>query len=148
MKRATLYVASMILALTGMGCDEKLASITGPTPNLEPTLSSISRNIFNATDSSGRLACTGCHSDQGRNPSGQLVLLEGRAFQFLVGTPSSGKPGEVRVIPGDPDNSYIIKKLEGAPGIVGTRMPRGNVVLEPGQILVIRRWIQLGAQNN
>ena len=148
MKRAALYVAIVVVALTGIGCDEKLAGITGPTPNLEPTLSSIQRNIFGATDSSGRLACTGCHSDQGRNPSGGLNLLEGRSFQALVGTASTGKPGATRVIPGDPNNSYIIKKLEGAPDINGTRMPRGNVVLEPGQILVIRRWIQLGAQNN
>jgi hypothetical protein len=77
-----------------------------------------------------------------------MVLLQGRAFQNLVGVASSGKPGATRVIPGDPDNSYLIKKLEGAPDINGTRMPRGNVVLEPGQILVIRRWIQQGAQNN
>jgi hypothetical protein len=148
MKRAALYVAIVVVALTGIGCDEKLSSITGPTPNLEPTLTSIQRDIFGATDSSGRLACTGCHSDQGRNPSGGLVLLEGRAFQALVGTASTGKPGATRVIPGDPNNSYLIKKLEGASDINGTRMPRGNVLLEPGQILVIRRWIQQGAQNN
>lgn len=148
MNRATMYVVVVLLALTLTGCDEKLSSITGPTPNLEPTLTSISRDIFNAPDSSGRLACTGCHSDQGRNPSGGLNLLEGRAFQALVGTASTGKPGATRVIPGDPDNSYLVKKLEGAPDINGTRMPRGNVVLEPGQLLVIRRWIQQGAQNN
>lgn len=148
MKCAALYVAIVVVALTGIGCDERLSGITGPTPNLEPTLTSIQRDIFGATDSSGRLACTGCHSDQGRNPSGGMVLLQGRAFQNLVGVASSGKPGATRVIPGDPDNSYLIKKLEGAPDINGTRMPRGNVVLEPGQILVIRRWIQQGAQNN
>jgi hypothetical protein len=148
MKCAALYVAIVVVALTGIGCDERLSGITGPTPNLEPTLTSIQRDIFGATDSSGRLACTGCHSDQGRNPSGGMVLLQGRAFQNLVGVASSGKPGATRVIPGDPDNSYLIKKLEGAPDINGTRMPRGNVLLEPGQILVIRRWIQQGAQNN
>jgi len=85
----------------------------------------------------------------GRTPSGGMVLLGGRAHEQLVGRASSGKPGAIRVIPGDPDNSYIIKKLEGAPDIVGVRMPRGNgPFLTPGQILVIRRWIQLGAPNN
>ena len=29
----------------------------------------------------------------------------------------------MRVVPGDPDNSYLIQKLEGRPGIVGLRMP-------------------------
>jgi len=107
MKRAALYGAIVVVALTGIRCDEKLSSITGPTLNLEPTLTSIQRDIFGATDSSGQLACTGCHSDQGRNLSGGLNLLQGRAFQNLVGVASSGKPGATRVIPEDPDNSYV-----------------------------------------
>ena len=76
-------------ALAVAGCDEELSSITGPTPNLEPTLSSIQTNIFNMSDSSGRLACIGCHTDQGRAPAGAgLVLLEGRSYQQLVGRPA------------------------------------------------------------
>jgi hypothetical protein len=52
-------------------------------------------------------------------------------------------------VPGNPDASYLIQKLEGAPGIVGQRMPRTNgPFLTPGQISIIRRWIELGAQNN
>ena len=135
--------------VSAVACDEKLSSITGPTPNLTPTFTSIQQNIFNTTDPSGRLACIQCHSDQGRNPTGNLVLLEGRAYQNLVGQPSSGKPGETRVIPGDPNKSYLVKKLEGAPDIVGVRMPRGNgPFLTQGQMLVIRRWIEQGAPNN
>ena len=77
------------------------------------------------------------------------MLLDGRAYDALVGRPSTGKPGATRVIPGDPDNSYIVKKLEGASDIAGVRMPRGNgPFLTSGQMLVIRRWIQQGAQNN
>jgi hypothetical protein len=147
MTRRILLACFLIAA--AVGCDEKLSSVTGPTPQLEPTFTSIQRDIFNARDLAGRQACTDCHSDVGRNPSGGLVLLQGRAHDSLVGRPSTGKPGAVRVIPGDPDNSYIVKKLEGAPDIVGVRMPRGNgPFLTDGQILVIRRWIQLGAPNN
>jgi hypothetical protein len=138
-----------ILSVAAVGCDEKLSSVTGPTPQLEPTFSSIQRDIFGARDLAGRQACTDCHSDVGRNPSGGLVLLGGRAHAALVNQVSTAKPGAIRVVPGDPDNSYIIKKLEGAPDIVGVRMPRGNgPFLTEGQILVIRRWIQLGAPNN
>ena len=130
-------------------CDEDLSSITGPTPNLEPTFSSIQTNIFNMTDSSGRLACIQCHTDAGRTPSGNLVLLEGRSYQQLVGRGSTGKPGATLVIPGDAENSYIIHKLEGSADIVGQRMPRGNgPFLTEGQILVIRQWIKDGAPNN
>jgi hypothetical protein len=138
-----------ILSVAAVGCDEKLSSVTGPTPQLEPTFSSIQRDIFGARDLAGRQACTDCHSDVGRNPSGGLVLLGGRAHAALVNQVSTAKPGAIRVVPGDPDNSYLVKKLEGTADIVGVRMPRGNgPFLTEGQMLVIRRWIQLGAPNN
>ena len=149
MKRAPFGVCVVVLSILTTACDEKLSTVAGPTPNLSPTFTSIQRDIFNARDLAGRQACTDCHSDQGRNPSGGLVLLEGRAYDNIVGRASSGKPGETRVIPGDPDHSYIVKKLEGAPDIAGVRMPRGNgPFLTEGQMLVIRRWIELGAPNN
>jgi hypothetical protein len=73
-----------------------------------------------------------------------------------VNAPSIAKPGAIRVIPGDPDNSYIIRKLEAAAAcapptftpdcIVGRRMPTtGPPFLTDGQIKIIRRWIAIGA---
>ena len=51
--------------------------------------------------------------------------------------------------PAIPENSYLIHKLEGRPGIVGERMPRGTgPFLTDGQMLIIRRWIELGANND
>jgi hypothetical protein len=150
MKR--LFLCSIIAAVSAIGaaCDEKLSSITGPTPDLAPNLSAIQRTIFNVTDSTGRLACTGCHTDAaGRVPPNNLVLLEGRAYSQLVGRVAFGKPGATLVVPGDPDNSYLIKKLQGAADIAGQRMPRGSgPFLSEGQILVIKAWIRDGAQNN
>ncbi len=138
----------LVLGAASAGCDEKLEDLTGPTPNLQPTLSSIQREIFDTTDSAGRQACTNCHTSVGRNPSGLMDLRPGAAYNSLVGVTSPAKPGAVRVIPGDPENSYIIQKLEGRTGIVGTPMPRGNTLLTAGQILVIKRWIELGARND
>ena len=84
-----------------------------------------------------------------RNPSGGLNLLEGASYQALVGVASTGKPGATRVIPGNPDGSYIIHKVEGRSDIVGVRMPRGNgPFLTEGQVRIIRRWIELGAKND
>ncbi len=149
MTRKGLSLAVVLMALAAVGCDEKLSDIAGPSPQLEPTFSSIQREIFNTRDLAGRQSCIDCHSDQGRNASGGLVLLDGRAYDALVTRPSTGKPGATRVVPGDPDNSYLVKKLEGALDIAGVRMPRGTgPFLTPGQMLVIRRWIQQGAQNN
>jgi hypothetical protein len=144
------YAVVVTLALAGSACDEKLSDVAGPTPNLEPTLSSIQREIFSSSDSTGRAPCAQCHTNVGRPPAVPgFILLEGQSYQSLVGRASVNKPGAVNVIPGDPDNSYFIQKIEGSTGIVGLRMPRnGPPHLTSGQISIIRRWIELGAQND
>lgn len=148
--RTRLYLVALALsALAGLGCDEQLSSIAGPTPTLEPTFTSISRDIFSSTDAAGRRACVSCHTNQGRTPAGGLNLLPEAAYAQLVGVASVTNRGTTRVIPGDPDNSLIVRKLEGAPGLVGQRMPLGGPpFLTPGQVLIVRRWIALGAPNN
>ena len=145
---SALAVAALVFA--AIGCDEKLSDVAGPTPNLTVSFASIEKEIFNTTDANGRAACTNCHTNAGgRTPPAGMVLLPGMAYDFIVNRPSTGKPGAIRIIPGDPDNSYLVQKLEGAPGIVGLRMPRsGPPYLTPGQMLIIRRWILEGAQNN
>jgi hypothetical protein len=149
MTRRMIAVAVACTAVTAVGCDEKLRDVAGPTPDLQPTFSAIQRDIFNSTDSAGRRACTACHNAQGRVPAANMNLADGSAYSQLVNIASSGKTGAIRVIPGNPDGSYLIQKIEGAPGIVGERMPRtGGPFLTPGQISIIRRWIELGAQNN
>lgn len=142
-------VTLLLSCLAVAACDESLSDLTGPTPNLQPTFSSIQTEIFETTDASGRQLCTGCHTAAGRAPAGGLNLTAAASYAALVGGASVTKPGEVRVIPGDPENSYLIHKLEGRPGIVGLRMPRTNgPFLTEGQMLVIKRWIELGAPNN
>jgi hypothetical protein len=127
-------------------CDEKLSSVAGPTPNLAPTFATIQSEVFEKADSTGRPACTNCHTAIGRNPAGGANFTHDLAYDNLVNVPVRGKPGAIRVIPGDPDNSYLVQKLEGTPGIVGQRMPfNGGPFLKDGQILIIRRWIANGA---
>jgi hypothetical protein len=148
MRSLRVLVAAAALAASAAACDEKLSDITGPTPNLEPTFSSIATNIFEATDSSGRAACVQCHTSGNPLVLG-LSLQPGQAYANLVGVASRQRPELRRVAPGDPDNSYIVHKLEGQAGIVGQRMPRtAGPFLTEGQMLVIRRWIALGAPNN
>jgi hypothetical protein len=148
MRRRT-FLSVLFLAAVTYGCDEKLSDVTGPTPDLEPTFASVQQQIFNTQDASGRQNCIVCHTDQGRAPAAGLNLREGAAYNALVGVASRGKPDATLVIAGDPDNSYLVQKLEGAPGIVGERMPRtGGPYLTSGQMLVLRRWIQQGARND
>jgi hypothetical protein len=145
--RVPVLVLLLVSALSGIGCDEKLSDVAGPTPNLEPTFASIQREVFNARDASGRPACVSCHSATGARFTGNLSLVDGAAYQNLVGVASTGKAGAIRVVPGNPDASYLLKKVLGT-DIVGNRMPRLGPYLSDGQIRIIRRWIELGAKND
>jgi hypothetical protein len=65
---------------------------------------------------------------------------------MLVGVASAEQPAVLRVAPGDPDSSYIIRKLQGTPGISGAQMPAdGPPYLPQSTIDVIRQWITNGA---
>ncbi len=145
--RFALLLLSVCAA--AIGCDESLSSLAGPTPDLQPTFASIQKNIFETTDSAGRTACVVCHSATGRSPSGGLNLDHAAAYASLVNVPSQRKAGAIRVIPGDPDSSYLVHKVEGLPDIVGRRMPfNGPPYLTDGQITILKRWIAIGAPNN
>jgi len=149
MRRSRQLFLAITLAIGATACDESLSSITGPTPDLAPTFSSIQKNIFENSDSSGRAACVQCHTNLGVPPAGGLNLLHDVAYDQLVNFSSREIPSLKRVSPGSPDTSYLIHKVEGRPGIVGRRMPfNGPPYLTDGQIQVIQRWIELGAQRN
>ena len=142
-------LGAVFVLLGATACDENLSTLAGPTPNLEPTFASIQSEVFETTDSSGRSACTRCHTNVGRNPSGGLNLTHDFAYDQLVNVPSRNKPGAIRVVPSDPENSYLIHKVEGRPGIVGNQMPNnGPPYLTAGQILILKRWIEIGAPRN
>ena len=137
-------------ALMAVACDEKLSDLTGPTPNLEPTIASITQNIFQTTDSSSRVALYAVPYYERRSNAPQGLNLDpGMAYANLVGVASRQKPALQRVAAGDPENSYLVHKLEGRADIVGQRMPRtAGPFLTEGQLMVMRRWIALGAPNN
>lgn len=70
------------------------------------------------------------------------------AHANLVNRAATGAPNETRVIPGNAAGSYLVKKLEGAAGIVGARMPLGGSPLDSIDMNNIRNWINQGAKNN
>jgi hypothetical protein len=143
--RAGLAAIMLVTLVGASACDEKLRDLAGPSPALTPTFTSIRDEILRTTDLAGRTSCVTCHRPQGGTP----INLQDDPYAALVNAPSRQKPGAILVVPGDPDGSYLIQKLEGRSDIVQLRMPRnGPPYLTPGQILVIRRWIEIGAPNN
>ncbi len=56
-----------------------------------------------------------------------------------------------RVTPNQPDNSYLVHKVQGthlAAGGSGSQMPEGQPPLSQSDIDLIRAWIQAGALPN
>lgn len=140
------WILLVLVLAFGVSCDESLSKLAGPTPNLAPTFASIQREIFDTTDSAGRTACISCHNARFARFNGSLNLENVVAYDQLVNVRSSGKPSATRVIAGDPNNSYLVQKIEGRPGIVGNRMPNnGPPYLTDGQIFILKRWIAIGA---
>src|SRR5262249_25987804 len=107
----------------------------GGTP-LTADFQSIQDNVFTPI-------CTKCHIGAGA-PQG-LQLDASHSYALLVSVPSTEQPAVLRVAPGDPDNSYIIRKLEGVSRITGGQMPLGGPYLPQSTIDVIRQWITAGA---
>ena len=85
-------------------------------------------------------ATAGCHTGAG---AAGLNLEAANSYAELVGVPSSQDAGILRVAVNDPDNSYLIQKLEGTAGTGGVMPPGG--MLDPTSITTIRTWITNGA---
>jgi hypothetical protein len=67
------------------------------------------------------------------------------SFAALVGVASLEVPTLQRVAASNPDDSYLVRKLEGGPNIVGSRMPLVGPALPQTTIDSIRAWIGAGA---
>ncbi|HEY3384404.1 MAG TPA: c-type cytochrome [Vicinamibacterales bacterium] len=148
--RAVTAGVGVCVALVAIGCSSNSGGGTSsPTTPTNPSPSTPTATFSQVSSQVFTPACVGCHTDDGRTPAGGLNLKSSVAYAGLVNVASSGKPGAIRVIPGDPNNSYLVQKLEGAAGIVGLRMPRnGPPYLSDAQVALIRQWIAAGAGNN
>jgi len=109
------------------------SSSSGP---LTADFDSIQANVFTPI-------CSVCHAGPSA-PEG-LQLDAAHSYQLLVGVPSVEQPSLLRVKPGDPDDSYMVRKISGGPGISGGRMPLGEPALAQATIDAIRQWITNGA---
>lgn len=125
------------LAACGGGSGEGLTPPPSTTPQFAANFSEIQTNIFTPT-----CAVAGCHTGAGA-PQG-LRLDEANSFALLVAVASSEAPAIQRVAPGDPDNSYLIQKLEGTASS-GAQMPFGRTPLAQSTIDIVRQWITDGA---
>lgn len=114
---------------------------------------SLSQNIQPIFDSSCAQSA-GCH--RGGVPAGELDLSQGHSRPDTVNVKSTQQPKVLLVKPGAPDQSYLVQKITGAPGISGTLMPQGcpgtplqgAVCLTADNIAAIEQWILECAPDN
>ncbi len=128
-------LASVACAGDGTGLDD----IGGD----EVTLSDV-QPIF-----TGNCALPGCHI--GSSPAEGMSLVAGQAFISVVNVAAMELPTMNRVTPNQPNDSYLVHKVQGthlAAGGSGSRMPLGRSPLSQSDIDLIRAWIQAGAQPN
>jgi hypothetical protein len=127
---------------SGAGLDSNGQPLSGASSGASIPLSadfnSIQANVFTPI-------CSVCHIGAGA-PQG-LMLDEAHSYNLLVGVPSTEVPSILRVKASDPDNSYLIQKLEGH-AAVGGQMPLGETPLPSATIAFIRQWITDGAQQS
>jgi len=124
----------------GQGLDQNGQPISGGGPGGPVTadFQSIQDNVFTPI-------CSKCHIGGGA-PEG-LQLDAAHSYNLLVGVPSAEQPALLRVKPGDPDNSYLVQKIEGLSTITGLQMPYMEMPLSQPTIDAIRQWITNGAPN-
>ena len=102
------------------------------------TLATLQAAVFGAY-------CTGCHNGTGPNlPNSMNLTSVASTASALIDVTSLQSPPLKRVSPGDPDNSYLIQKLEGTAPF-GVRMPFGGPYLDQATINQVRAWIGAGA---
>lgn len=107
------------------------------------TLSAVQQSIFTPT-----CAAAGCHDALGAPLSAGLELSSGRAHANLVGRRSTEIPTLLRVAPGLPEESYLMRKITGTQPMAGERMPLSGGPLTEAQIRLIRDWIRRGAPDD
>lgn len=107
-----------------------------PPGGFNPVYSEIQSNVLTPS-----CATVGCHDAV--SAAEALNLEDANSFAEMVGIASSQDPNILRVAPNDPDNSYLIHKLEGTAATGAVMPPAG--ALDQATIANVRQWITDGA---
>ena len=142
----SLRVAIGVVLLASVACAGDGTGLDGDDGGGEVTLSRDVQPIF-----TGNCALSGCHA--GSSPQEGMSLAAGQAFSNVVNVAARQLPSMNRVTPNQPDDSYLVHKVQGTHldvgvGGSGSRMPLNLSPLSQSDIDLIRAWIQAGAQSN
>ena len=129
----------MLALLPACGGDDSSLGPTEPDEengDREPvTLARLATEIFTP-----KCATSGCHA--GAAPAAALSLEADRLAE-MIDAASNQEEGAKLIDPGNPDGSYILRKVKGTGG--GKQMPIGMDPLTPEEIQMIVDWVAAGA---
>jgi hypothetical protein len=141
----TLFLSSLLAACSGgdgptdpVGGNNNGGGTTGPVVKTDP---SFAGDIWELLQRNS-CASSGCH---GSGQGGLTMTSAAGAYAALVNV-ASPATGEIRVIPNNANDSYMVKKLEGRQS-VGDRMPLGGQI-GATDLANVKNWINQGAKNN
>ena len=135
-----------VLAATALACGE---STTDPMEEEEEDTREILSDPSFATDINEIIQRRGCASGSCHGGgAGDMTLTASAAANFAAWVNVQAESEDFLLVePGNPDDSYVVIKVEGRQA-VGLRMPRGGTALDNIDLTNLRNWISNGAPNN
>jgi methionine-rich copper-binding protein CopC len=140
--------AAMLLLGSAAGCAGNGDGLNSNGEPLTPggsTSTTVTADFQSIQDNVFTPICAKCHV--GASAPEGLQLSEGNAYNNLVGVPSTEQPNVLRVDPGNPANSYMIRKIMNTPGISGIQMPYMLPPLPTATQAAMAQWVTNGAPN-
>ncbi len=125
-------------------CDDSDLGAGGATSGESTGPLSFAEDILPLLDNS----CSGskCHTEEDREAP--LGLDPDDAYSHLVDAQAEGCENATLVVPGNPDESYLLNKLLGGSVCDGAQMPLADKPLPDAATARFVRWICDGAPNN
>jgi len=142
-----VIAASLLLTLSCRGSNQPASQTTSDPAKTAAAPTQMASAMFDMDVQpifTGKCALSDCH---GAAKSGGMQLSAGMAYDNIVNVKSSEDPRFMRVMPGAPDSSYLVMKIEGRQ-TVGMRMPLRRTPLSDAQTQLISGWIQAGAKKD
>jgi hypothetical protein len=135
-----LFAVALVTLLLAAGCDEDdrmPSEVDMPSP--DATFTRVQSVVFTP-----QCAIAGCHGGPASAAQKGMPLGEGLSYDAIVRVPSRQMPSLMRVVPFDPSNSYLVRKITPGSAIAGEPMPFGASISEAdGQL--VRDWVARGA---
>ena len=133
----------IVIVMLCLACQQDTGT-PSPAPELGQNEKSLISHAVDIQPIWDESCTTGCHPGS----DSMLSLEPDYAYKTMVGIPSVEVPLMDRVEPGDPDQSYLVHKIEDthlSVGGMGFAMPSFSDLLGAEDIQLVRDWIDQGA---